>query len=154
MTVTVQSFRLNFPQFADTEVFPDPLLAFWLTTSANFVNADRWGALTDYGVSLVLAHFLTLLARDVAVAELGGNPGEASGPVSSKSVGKVSVSYATDATALANGGNWNATSFGQQYLTQARVMGAGPLQIGTGADAEAGVSAYSSVGAWYGPLGG
>lgn len=152
MTVTVQSFRLLFPQFADTATYSDPLLSFWISNAKQFVNEERWQALTDYGVGLVSAHFLTMLARDIKAAAFGAAPGEASGPISSKQVDKVSVSYDTQATALKDGGNWNATSYGQQYLTQARLIGAGPVQVGQGADELTAVSAFSTGGAWPGPL--
>lgn len=54
--------------------------------------------------------------------------GLAGGIQTSKSVGDVSVSYQT-LTSLESWGAWNLTKYGQQLVTAARVIGAGPMVI-------------------------
>lgn len=54
--------------------------------------------------------------------------GLAGGIQTSKSVGDVSVSYQV-LTALESWGAWNLTSYGQQLVTMARVIGSGPMVI-------------------------
>lgn len=127
--MTPNDFRTNFPEFADTARYPDASVSFWLTVAVQLVNAERWGPLTDLGRALVTAHHLVLGARDQQASAIGGVPGQMSGPLSSKTVDKVSGSYDTGATTLDNGGIWNLTSYGVRYLTLARSMGAGPMQF-------------------------
>ncbi|VXB24819.1 putative bacteriophage protein [Burkholderia sp. 8Y] len=122
-------FRSDFPEFADTTRYPDSLVTLWLTVAASLVNADRWGELTNIGLELVTAHHLVLAARDQQAADGGGLPGQSSGPQSSKSIDKVSVSYDTGATTVADAGFWNMTSYGVRFMGLTRLMGAGGMQL-------------------------
>lgn len=127
--MTPAQFRQDFPEFSDTTRYPDSLVTLWLTVGASLVNECRWGELTDIGIELVTAHHLAIAARDQQAAAGGGIPGQASGPMSSKAVDKVSVSYDTGAASLADAGFWNLTSYGTRYLGLARLMGAGGMQL-------------------------
>lgn len=129
MTVTTAQLRSDFPEFADTTVYPDAMVQTWLTVAASLVNADRWTELTNVGIELVTAHHLALSARDQNAAAVGGIPGTMTGPTSAKSVDKVSVSYDTAAASLDGAGFWALTSYGVRYLSLARMFGAGGLQI-------------------------
>lgn len=129
MTVTPAQLRSDFPEFADTTKYPDSLIQTWLTVAASLVNADRWVELTDIGIELITAHHLVLSARDQAAAAVGGVPGIMTGPTASKSVDKVSTSYDTAAASLDGAGFWSLSSYGIRYLSLARMMGAGGLQI-------------------------
>lgn len=122
-------FRSDFPEFSDTTRYPDSLVTLWLTVGSSLVNECRWGELTDIGIELVTAHHLAIAARDQQAAAGGGIPGQASGPMSSKAVDKVSVSYDTGAASLSDAGFWNLTSYGTRYLGLARLMGAGGMQL-------------------------
>lgn len=127
--MTPAQFRSDFPEFADTTAYPDSMVTLWLSVSTNLVNAARWGDLTDIGIELVTAHQLTIATRD-SKAGAGGMPGGAiSGPVSSKSVDKVSVSYNTSATQFEGEAFWNMTAYGVRYLGLAMMMGAGGIQL-------------------------
>ncbi|WP_250481894.1 DUF4054 domain-containing protein [Caballeronia sp. NCTM5] len=121
-------FRSDFPEFSDTTRYPDSLVTLWLTVGSSLVNECRWGELTNIGIELVTAHHLAIAARDQQAAAGGGIPGQASGPMSSKAVDKVSVSYDTGAASLSDAGFWNLTSYGTRYLGLARLMGAGGMQ--------------------------
>lgn len=85
--------------------------------------------LTDIGVGLVTAHHIALGTRDINTAAVGGVPGAIAAPQTSKSVDKVSASYDTAAVALKDGDFWNSTMYGIRYLSLARMMGAGGMQI-------------------------
>ncbi len=122
-------FRRDFPEFADTARYPDSTVSFWLTVSESLVNPCRWGVLTDQGIELCTAHHLVLAARDQQAAAVGGIPGQMTGPLSSKAVDKVSASYDTGAGTIDDGGFWNLTTYGVRYLTLARMMGAGGIQL-------------------------
>ncbi|MBU9618082.1 DUF4054 domain-containing protein [Burkholderia multivorans] len=125
----VSQFRQSFPEFDDTTTYPDSLVQFWMTVAVSLVNADRWGDLTDLGIALVTAHHLALAVKDQKMADVGGVPGQVTGPQSSKAVDKVSASYDTAAVAIKDGGFWNATMYGVRYLSLAMMMGAGGMQM-------------------------
>lgn len=127
MAVTAASFRVMFPEFTDTTKFPTAQIDAWLAEAPNQLNASRLGRSYDLAVMLFVAHNIVLSARGVASASGSGVPGQATGPVTSKTVDKVSVSYDTGATALGRAGAWNATSYGQRLYTLLRACGAGPL---------------------------
>lgn len=122
-------FRQSFPEFADATQFPDAVVQIWLTVAVSLVNPLRWCELTDIGVGLVTAHHVALATRDTNTAAVGGVPGQVVAPQASKSVDKVSASYDTSAVTLDSAGFWNSTMYGIRYLTLARMMGAGGIQI-------------------------
>ncbi|ACR28704.1 DUF4054 domain-containing protein [Burkholderia glumae] len=125
----IAQFRQTFPEFGDATQYSDVVVQIWLTVAVSLVNPLRWCELTDIGVGLVTAHHLALAARDQKTAAVGGVPGAAAAPQSSKSVDKVSASYDTSAVTLDSAGFWNSTMYGIRYLTLARMMGAGGLQV-------------------------
>jgi hypothetical protein len=82
-----------------------------------------------------IAHYVTLYGRtDGGSQDTTGNTtaaaavaqGMASGILVSKSVGDVSASYA-QLTGFEDWGSWNLTIYGQQLITMARIVGAGPM---------------------------
>lgn len=127
--MTPDKFREDFPEFSDKTKYPDTTVDFWLTVSVSLVNPCRWGVLTDQGIELCTAHHLVLGERDEQAASVGGIPGQMTGPLSSKSVDKVSASYDTGAATIDDGGFWNLTTYGVRYLTLAKMMGAGGIQL-------------------------
>jgi len=129
MTVAYADFTMAFPEFSDGSVFPQGRVNFWIQSAYLQLNAKRFENLLDLGVMLFVAHNLVLSARDEAATKAGGLPGQASGPQSSKSVDKVSVSYDTGATIIKDGGAWNATSYGQRLYTMIKGLNAGPVFI-------------------------
>ena len=130
MAVTVASFRFTFPEFSDASLYPDDSITFWQSVATQMVNANRWGSLTDVGVSLLTAHYIVFAAKDQMAAEAGGIPGEATGNVSGKSVDKVSVSYDSSAIAASGAsGDLVLSSYGIRFARLAKMFGAGGLQI-------------------------
>lgn len=145
MTLTIPQFRADYPEFASSSVYPNAQLQYWLTLAPLLMNSDRWGNLMDLGTAMFMAHHITLEARNQAAAKNGGIPGQSNGPISSKSVDKVSVSYDTGSSIEADAGHWNLTNYGTRFIRLLRMLGAGPIQLGIGV-----VPAYSGA-AWPGP---
>lgn len=123
------TFRTNFPEFADTTVYTNAQVNFWLSVAVSLVNADRWYDLYDQGVQLCLAHHLVLAVRNVKTTANGGMPGTVQGVQTAKAVDKVSVSY--DASKIQNddAGFWNMTAYGIQYWNLVQMVGAGGIQF-------------------------
>lgn len=146
MTVTVASFRDAFPEFQDTSLYTDPSVQFWLDLTPNLLDVNRWGALFDAGSQLFIAHNLSIQFVANAKAAVGDNPGAIEGPVSSGSVDKVSYSRDNGAAMDPGNGHWNLSSYGLRYIQLARMIGAGPVQVGGYS-----VDTSTSVAAWPGP---
>lgn len=146
MTITAQQLRADFPEFNSSSVYPNAQIEFWLNLAYNMLDATRWGKMLDVGAELYVAHNITLEARAQAESANGGIPGQNTGPLSSKSVDKVSASYDTGAAIQEGAGHWNLTVYGTRFMRMVRMFGAGPVQIGIGA-----VPSGSGLG-WPGPL--
>jgi len=144
MSVTPQQLRYDYPEFASTSDYPNSQLEYWISIAYLLLDAARWGKLLDLGAALFVAHNIILEARNQAAAASGGVPGQSTGPVSSKSVDKVSVSYDTGSAIEPNAGHWNLTNYGTRFARLVKMFGAGPVQIG------AGVSPTLSGPAWPG----
>jgi hypothetical protein len=146
MTVTADSFRENYPAFANAETYTAEQIDYYLSLAVLLLNASRWSTLLDLGTSMFLAHNLVLEAKNKAAADNGAMPGGDVGPVNNKSVDKVSVGYDTAAGIQEGAGHWNLTNYGTRFIQLARMVGAGPIQVGGGGC----VDPLSSVNAWPG----
>lgn len=140
--MTGAQFRTDYPEFADTTVFPDSGVNYWLNLAGLMLNtsigAARWGNLLDTGTELFMAHNLVLEAQAQKKAAAGGLPGVATGVVSAKSADKLSVNYDVAASSHADAAHWNLTIYGTRFISLVRVIGAGPVQIGAGGAAAPG----------------
>lgn len=125
MSVSDTCFRSSFPQFTDSAKYPGAMLELWRNWAVAQVNADRWGELTDQAVMLVMAHFITMEGR-AGVVGASGSPGV----LTSKSAQGVSASYDMSSVTEKDAGHWNSTVYGTRYYRMARMIGAGPLQVG------------------------
>lgn len=144
--VTVAKFRADLPEFADTSVYPDSILGFWLTFASQMTDEGRWGELAEVGQVMFSAHHVVLERQAMMTAAVGGVPGLEVGIVNNKSVDKVSVGYDTQGGQELDAGHWNQTIYGRRYIHLARMIGGGPVQIGIGC-----APVGSSAGAWAGP---
>jgi len=146
MTVTVSGFRAAFPEFdgPNTNNYPDAEIQFWLDLSGNLFDQGRWGSLLDFGTQLFMAHNLALGFMAKAAAASGQQPGQVTGAVTSASVDKVSYSRDASSVMLTDAGHWNLTTYGLRYKQLVRMIGAGPVQVGT--------SLSDNVSAWQGPV--
>lgn len=149
MTVTPTTLRALFPEFSNTATYPDSTINVWIPIYTLMVGSDRWGDLTDLGITLAVCHQLAIGAKAVKQAATGGVPGSAVGVVNNRSVDKVSVGYDVTVATEEGAGFWNQTTYGTRYYHYAKIFGAGPVQVNTpGYDPTGGVAG----GAWPGPL--
>lgn len=132
---TLAMFYADYPQFkkANTEAgfVPQAIMDVYIRMANNTVSPDRWGEAWRVGVGLFVAHFVTMYLRQnkgntggSATAAQAADSGALIGIVSSASLGDASVSYDTSTAtqATANWGQWNLTTYGQQYASMARVF--------------------------------
>jgi hypothetical protein len=157
MTVSAVTFRESYPEF-DATAYPTSAVNYFLAVATILLSTARFGVgataaasppTTEYDLvtELFVAHFLTLEKRAQDAASAGGVPGEVQGPVASKSVGPLSVSYANSAVIQLDAGHWNNSMYGIRFIQLARYFGAGPIQIGIGRN----LSPFG-LGAWPGPF--
>ncbi len=129
MTFDIDLFRTNFPEFADTVVYPTSMIAFWAGLAELLVPQCVWKNAWQQGMSLYVAHEITLAALNTKAAASGGVPGQSGGIANTKTVGSVSVGYDTTSTAEKNAGWWNLTNYGKQFYRLMRIFGAGCIQL-------------------------
>ena len=122
-------FRTDFPEFADSVRFPDSAITFWSGLGEQLISEDRFGDMRTQAVELFTAHNIVLAAGNVAASAAGGLPGGSGGPVASKAVGSVNVSYDNASVMLPNAGHWNQTTYGRQYIQLVRLLGNGCYQL-------------------------
>lgn len=150
MALTVPLFRIRFPAFNDSAAYPDGQVGFYVGFAYKTLNADRWGSLLDEGAALFTAHFLAVDKLGLK-AGTAGIPGSSVGPVNTGSVDKVSYGRDTASVMEEASGHWGMTTYGLQFLRFARMIGAGPVQIGQ--DAAGGIDGMSLYnGAWPGVM--
>lgn len=128
--LTVNQFRLNYPEFSSTTLFPASQVNYWIGIAYSFLNANRWGQQLEFGVELYTAHNLSLEGRAKLDAQNNGIPGMSPGMVIAKTVGQVGIKYDNKPSQETDGGHWNLTIYGVRFLRIAKLMGAGPIQVG------------------------
>ena len=128
----IATFRAEFPEFGSQANYPDSQVSLWLGVAAKRLNADRWAELYDHGLSLFTAHHLVLARRNRDAASLGGPPGGGVAAVSAEAVDRISVSYDPATAAETDGGHWNLTTYGLQFIALARLAGAGGVEVDGG----------------------
>jgi hypothetical protein len=127
--MVIADFRTQFPEFSDVAVYPDALINAWAAVAERMVVLNVWTTSWTFGCQLYVAHEITLAAQNQKAASVGGTPGVSGGIASSKTVGSVSVTYDASSTTEKDGGWWNLTNYGKQYLRLARIFGAGVIQL-------------------------
>lgn len=147
--MTPAQFRTDYPEFADTTQYTDSSINYWINVAGLLLNAQRWGNALDLGTELFIAHHIAIETLNQQTAGVGGIPGLSKGAVSAESVDKVSLSYDVNSTIELNAGHWNLTTFGTRFIHLARMMGAGPVQIGA---CGGGLAGSVNGGAWPGVL--
>jgi hypothetical protein len=123
------TFRSHFPEFADTTVYPDTQVQFYIDLNSAVLPAYRWGSMLQAGVELMTAHELALSQRALQAGASGGIPGGAGGLMTNKSVSKVSVGYDVNITGIEGGGPWNYTIYGQRFYWLMRMVGIGGYEV-------------------------
>ena len=120
------TFRLHFPAFEDTAIYPDPQVQFFIDM-ASVMCGPAWCQYRQMGVELLTAHFLTLQRWMMQGSGSGGGgvPGMSTGIASSKSVSRVSVSYDQTLGSMEGWGPFNYTIYGRQWAWYAQLVGTG-----------------------------
>lgn len=131
---TTAQFRLDFPEFASETQYTNAMIAFWYGMANSMLNVRRWGEQRIYGLSLLVAHNITLAAADVADVAAGADPGRSSALIGSQGAGGVSVSFDNSASLENNAGQFNETRYGRMYIRLARQIGIGAIFVGDGSD--------------------
>ena len=137
---TVSMFQTDFPQCFENDTessflgSPDMLRVF--ITQANVsVLPSRWGSMWRYAAGLYTAHFSTMYLKTYAPGASSRNQvvqGAAqAGVVKSATMGDTSISYDNSAgtAGTEKWGTWNATQYGQQLVTLARLVGIGGMYV-------------------------
>jgi hypothetical protein len=125
----ISLFRKQFPEFKDTVKYPTEQVTFWATVAEEMVPCRIWRGMWTQGVSLYVAHEITLGAQNAQSAANGGVPGTSGGVPNNKAVGQVSVGYDSTVTSEKDAGWWNLTNYGKQFIRLARIFGAGAIQL-------------------------
>jgi hypothetical protein len=157
VTITAASFKIDFPEFASDTAYPPSVINYYLALAGFMLNKNRFGqpgpapanpptTIYDMVTELFVAHHVAIEKQAMNAAAGGGVPGVTTGPVASKSVGPVSVSYDSGAVISTDAGFWNQTMYGLRMWKFIQLYGAGPIQIGIG------YAPYGAGSAWPGPL--
>lgn len=126
-------FLAFYPQF--TGKVPDIVLEAYIGMANACLSIERWNEQWQVGMSLYVAHFITLYlttmddptapASKVIAASKG-----AMGIPASKSVGDVSISYDYSyLSTVSSWSSWLTTTYGQQFVTLAKLMGKGGMYV-------------------------
>lgn len=127
---TVDKFRSDFPEFANTAVYPDTTITFYLGFADTVLDQDKHGDQFIYLSELFTAHYAELRGKVAAGAAVSGSVNTSGGGVvSSKSVDKVSVSYDTSGVVNPDAGFWNNTGYGREFYYWWSMFGAGGRQL-------------------------
>lgn len=115
MAATVEDFRTRFPQFSDLTEYPDETIQLYLDDAALLymgTDENRWCNYYDIAQMYLAAHLLTIGTQAEA-----GDSSSSAGPISSKTAGGVSISYAVNASDKGGSDDFFlTTSYGQQFL--------------------------------------
>lgn len=137
---TETMFYEDCPQFRDaskTEItgfVPTSMMNVFLKMCNDAVAPARWGEMWRLAASLYVAHFASLWLKNTqgntngsATASDAAESGTMTGILSGASLGDASVSYDTSAITEATHawGQWNLTSYGQQFASMARLVAIG-----------------------------
>jgi hypothetical protein len=168
--VTPATFIQDFPEFGNQSAYPPAVIAYYLALANILLNPVFWGgpspnalpqgtpvsppqAMIDFAAELFVAHNLVLEYAAQRAAATGGLPGTQTGPVASKGVGPISVSYDNGAAAFeaGNAGDYTLTTYGQRLWRMIQMAGAGPIQLGLGVAPPWSAFTPSAFGPWGGP---
>lgn len=107
------AFKAMFPEFEDVD---DTTVQIALDQAGQFVDTS-WGGSQTAGQMYLAAHFMVLgqSSTDTGVGRV----------VTSESIGRISVSYATDSSATSTGGLLGSTSYGLVFRNMLTAQGFG-----------------------------
>lgn len=123
MAITPEEFKARFPEFDSVD---DLRVQTFIDKMLLNVGENEWGAYFVEGQLYLTAHLLTLAER---ASNSGGTPG--AGPVVSRKIGDVSVSFAspTASTGDASEAYYKQTAYGEEYWRLMRIVGEGMVAV-------------------------
>lgn len=146
--MTIAMFRIDLPEFSNTNDYTDGMVTYWLNAANLMVNADRFGDALNLALEQFIAHHIVMEKLAMDTAGVGGYPGLNKGTISSESPGGVNLSYDTNSVLELDAGHWNYTIYGGRFVRMMRLFGAGPIQVG------AGMNGDCDNMPWFGPISG
>ena len=118
--------RTRYPEFSDATAFPDARIQLFIDDAETELAPIEWGIHYDRGMSALTAHFLSIATM---TANGGGTSGSL-GPVASRSVGDVSLSFGGMGGGLTQMENYFLTTpYGQEYWRMVQLYGVGMLTV-------------------------
>lgn len=114
MAITIETFRIRFPEFCDDTEYSDARVQLFIDDSIIYLGTDenRWNGKYNLAQAYLAAHLLVSGEK----TELGDSS-SSSGPITSKSAGGVSVSKSVVAKDRSDLDSWYvSTAYGQQFL--------------------------------------
>lgn len=138
---TEDDFLEAYPQFSKSAdnygslIVPDVILEGWIKLANAAISYKRYREYWEMAMGLFIAHWLTLYLQGAAdpndpVAKIV-NAGISKGVQTSKSAGDLSVSY--DFSVVSNDfdgwGTYKYTTYGQQFITIARLVSMGGMCV-------------------------
>ncbi|WP_143321034.1 DUF4054 domain-containing protein [Clostridium sp. HBUAS56010] len=147
-TYTKEMFLTDFPQFKKKQVsqeeeeesqivslVPDSMLQVFINNSNASILPSRYGDIWRYAAGLYVAHFSALYLKTYsdgsATPARAAATGQQTGLVKEATMGDTTIRYDNEAIteASAKWGSWNATQYGQQLVTMARMIGMGGMYV-------------------------
>lgn len=132
---TAAMFYADFPQFkkegTEGGFVPDTMMNLFIQMANSTISEARWFEAWRFACGLFVAHYVTMYLRQSkgntsgsTSAIAAADSGTIVGIVSSASLGDANVSYDTSAATQAtqNWGQFNLTTYGQQYASLARLF--------------------------------
>lgn len=140
---TEDMFLDDYPPFKNkatgNSFVPPQMMNTFLSMCNDIVSPDRWGESWRLAAGLFVAHYATLYLKTIqnnpegsTTIEGASASGQMFGVVSSASLGDASVTYDNSVVTnlTTNWGQWNLTSYGQQYASLSKMMCMGGCWIG------------------------
>lgn len=119
------------PEVQRRSLVPPSMLELFVNNANSSILPSRYCDMWRYAAGLYVAHYSTMYLK--TYSEGSASPAQASakgqqtGLVKEATMGDTSISYdnAAVTAAMAKWGSWNATQYGQQLATMARMIGMG-----------------------------
>lgn len=147
-TYTKEMFLTDFPQFTKKQnvqgeeeenqivsLVPYPMLQVFVDNGNASILPSRYGEIWRYAAGLYVAHFSALYLKTYSEGSVtparAAATGQQAGLVKEATMGDTTISYDNEAIteASAKWGSWNATQYGQQLVTMARMIGMGGMYV-------------------------
>ncbi|GLB31002.1 hypothetical protein LAD12857_29250 [Lacrimispora amygdalina] len=141
-TYTSDMFLADFSQFKQSgqedqviSLVPDPMLQVFVNNANASILPSRYCEIWRYAAGLYVAHFSALYLKTYSDGSLtparAAATGQQTGLVKEATMGDTTISYDNEAIteASAKWGSWNATQYGQQLVTMARMIGMGGTYV-------------------------